>query len=142
MTFTSRRHALYTREQLDAARAAWTAGEFSDEWRPWRHMAAMEAGIIVPPKGTKWDQWDDERPSERAQIVRAMRETPRALEAAIKAPNVRSWAAVIAQLVRRRETVTDDVDHSERQWATTKRVEPRQATYRLAEIIDTIAGSR
>ena len=68
-----------TREQLEASRAAWDAGDFGPSWKPWRHLAAMEAGIIVPPSGSRWDQWDDDEPSERALIARAIEETPDAL---------------------------------------------------------------
>jgi hypothetical protein len=138
-SFTSRRHALYTPEQMADARAAWDAGRFSDEWRLWRHLAAMEAGIIVPPKGDSYDSWDDDQPSERAQLIRAIRETPRALEAAIRAPNVHSWSAVIAQLVRRREGINADLDREER--LHRDEPTPQQATYRLREILDVIGQS-
>lgn len=138
-SFTQRPQHLYTREQMADARAAWDAGRFSPEWRHFRHLAAMEAGIIVPPVGSDMDQWDDEHPSERAQIVRAIRETPKALEAALKAPKVHSWAAVIAQLVRRRESIGNDLDLEK---AHRRGPDARQATRRLSEILQVIGDSR
>ena len=100
---------LYTAEQMEAARAAWETGHFSDEWRDWRHLAAMEAGIIAAPEGTEWDQWDDDEPSQRAMLIRAIRETPDLLRAAIRAPGVHSWAAVIAILVRGRDDMREQL---------------------------------
>lgn len=142
MSFTKQNHRLVTREQLYASQAAWTAGRFSDEWKPWRNLAALQAGIIVPPEGSAMDQWDDEKPSERAQIIRAIRETPKALRAAICAPNVHSWSAVIAQLVRRREDVARDLDLEDAELRREKaRATAHQDTYRLREILDVIGQS-
>ena len=54
-----------------AALDAWTAGDFSDEWRPYRHEAAMR-GMIYPPEGTRFDSWDDPEPSQRALLARPL----------------------------------------------------------------------
>jgi len=102
MTAPTKRRT-YSRTDWEAAQAAWTAGRFSPEWRDWRHLAAMEAGIIDAPEGSEWDQWDDDEPSQRAILVRAIRETPALLRTAIRTPRVHSWAAVIAILVRGRD---------------------------------------
>ena len=107
MTHPTKRRT-YSRDQWEAAQAAWAG--FSSEWRDTRHLAAMEAGIIVPPEGSEWDSWADESPSERAIIIRAIRETPALLRSAIRSPRVHSWAAVIAVLVRHRDEMRLDAD--------------------------------
>lgn len=83
----------YTLEQIEEAKAAWD--DFSDEWSPWRQMAATGPGIIYPPDGTKWDQWDDAHPSQRAMLIRAIRETPDLLRWAIRGVKSPSWSSVI-----------------------------------------------
>jgi hypothetical protein len=132
-----------TREQLEASRRAWEVGHFGAEWKPWRHLAAMEAGIVMPPEGGEWDTWDDDDPSERAIIGRAIRDTPDVLRQAICSPNVRSWAAVVAIVVRWRDQRMSAIERDEREYLARKRREnrPRQATYRLREILDQIANS-
>ena len=90
----------FTRSDLDAANRAWDEGEFSSEWRDIRHKAAM-GGLIYPPSGTRWDSWEDDSPSQRAMLIRAIRETPRLLERCIVgAP---SWSVVIERLTRSRD---------------------------------------
>lgn len=133
-----------TREQYDASRQAWDAGHFRvDVWREWRHLAAMQAGIVMPPEGTEWDSWADENPSERAIVVRAIRETPDALRKAICTPGVHSWAAVIAVLLRGRDRSAADLDERQREVALARRYEatPVQATVVLREILDVIGQS-
>jgi len=95
----------------------------------------MEAGIVNAPLGTAWDQWDDDQPSERAIIVRAIREAPGLLRVALRSPRVFSWAAVVAILVRGRDTMLTDAgrevveaDPTPRQAVTTIR--------RLMAVID------
>lgn len=130
-----------TREQFDAAQAAWKAGHFGDVWRPWRHLAAMEAGIVMPPDGDQWDTFEDD--SERAIIGRAIHDTPDVLRDAICSPNVRSWAAVVAIVLRWRDRRMGEIERDERDYEARKHREnaPRQATYRLREILDQIGGS-
>ena len=104
-----------TPEQWADAQASWKAGEpWASEWREWRHLAATEAGIIDAPEGSQWDQWDDDEPSQRAILIRAIRETPDLLRSAIRAPGVRSWAAVCAVLVRGRDRIREAAD--DRDW--------------------------
>ena len=102
-TDTKSHRRLYTAKDMADSRIAWNTGHFSDEWRDWRHLAAMEASIIAPPDGTEWDNWSDDEPSQRAMLIRAIRETPALLSGAIRSPGVHSWAAVIAVLVRGRD---------------------------------------
>jgi hypothetical protein len=112
MTSSTKRRRL-SKAELDASNAAWEAGRFSDEWLPFRRLAANEAGIIMPPDGTAGDQWNDDHPTQRAELIRAIRETPNALRAAIQAPGVHSWAAVIAVLLRGRDQLAEDIDAAE-----------------------------
>jgi hypothetical protein len=112
MTSPTRRRTV-TRQQLDESRAAWDAGDFSDEWKPWRHLAAMESGVIFPPDGTKWDSWGDDAPSQRAMLIRAIRETPEALRTAILTARRPTWEAVIEGLLGIRDRITEDVIRSE-----------------------------
>lgn len=97
------RSRTFSHQQLVEAQQAWDQGGFTEEWRDWRHLAAMQAGIIVPPQGSGYDSWADDRPSERALLIRAIRETPDLLKEAILSPKVHSWAAVIAIVVRGRD---------------------------------------
>jgi hypothetical protein len=72
-------------------------------------MAAMEAGIIYPPEGTGWDQWDDDHPSQRAILIRAIRETPVLLERCIREARQPSWAVVIEALLHGRDAMRSDI---------------------------------
>lgn len=89
------------------ALAQWEAGHFSDEWRPWRHRAAMR-GMIYPPDGSRHDSWDDDSPSQRALLVRAMRDTPRLLEMAID--HSRSWGEVIRYVLSQRDEWREELN--------------------------------
>ena len=139
-TDTKSHRRLYTASQLAESRVAWDTGHFSDEWRDWRHMAAMQAGIIVPPEGTEWDSWSDDEPSQRAMLIRAIRETPALLSAAIRSPGVHSWAAVIAVLLRGRDERRADRDREAtwqergRTWEPT----PQEAAMALTRIRDLV----
>lgn len=96
----------YSREAWLEAQQAWKDAEFSSEWKPWRHKAAMECGIIYPPAGTKWDSWEDDNPSQRAILIRAIREQPGVLSGCFRGS--KTWADVIAKLVRRRDEIRED----------------------------------
>ena len=102
----------FSRDQWEASLAAWEAGEFSDEWKPYRHAAAMR-GFPYPPSGSKWDAWDDDSPSQRAMLIRAIRETPALLSRCIA--RSRSWSEVIAQLTGARDSWRADVGLIEEQ---------------------------
>jgi len=86
----------YSRADLDAAKAAWDAAEFSDEWMPFRELAAQR-GILYPPSGTRWDSWEDQPPSQRAILVRAIRDVPRLLGECIRRSS--SWSEVVSHLL-------------------------------------------
>ena len=55
-----------------------------------------DAGWHYPPSGTRWDSWDDDAPSQRAILIRALRETPTLLAKCVK--GAKSWSVVIDRL--------------------------------------------
>ena len=134
---------LYTPREMAEAREAWLAAMPSkaerDEWRDWRHLAAMEGGIIVPPKGTKWDQWDERDPSERAIIARAIRETPKLLREAIAAPGPASWAKVVAIVCRARDDWGEQADREE-EWERQRRKEREPGIDESMEVLSSVLG--
>jgi len=101
----------YSRVHFEEAQRLWTDGDFSAEWKPFRHAAAMR-GFIYPPDGSKWDGWDEREPSQRAVLIRAIREQPVALMAAIN--RSRSWHDVIGQVIAANEELIVDVGLAER----------------------------
>ena len=132
----------FTRQQLEDSRAAWDAGDFSDEWRDWRHLAAMQAGIIDPPEGSKWDSWGDDDASDRALLIRAIREQPKALRAALTSGRCHTWKQVIREVVQERDRMTEDVYDREREAAHVRRqqVSRDEAATTLRRIRELIGG--
>lgn len=131
---TGTRQRTITRQQLDESRAAWDAGDFSPEWKPWRHMAAMQAGIIMPPDGTRWDQWNDESPSQRAMLIKAVRETPELLRTAIRNARRPSWAAVLEGVLHGWGDLSDEVDERVRHIDRSGDITHQQASDTLRRI--------
>jgi hypothetical protein len=128
----------FSRSHWEAALEAWDAGGFSDEWKPFRHQAAMR-GIIYPPDGTKWDSWEDENPSERAILIRAIRETPALLREAIARRD--SWAGVVQYVVHRRDAWRAELAEAERDEPDPDLPSQRESTIALKRILDRIAWS-
>ena len=128
----------FSRSAWDEAQELWRTGEFSDEWREVRHQAAMR-GMLYPPEGTKFDSWDDDAPSQRAMLIRAIRETPSMLAVAIS--RSQTWGEVIAYLIRRRDDWRAEMDARER-LVDFERTTPRQAIMSIAAIFDRIDESR
>lgn len=121
---TMQRHTpTFDRETWLRAVAAWEAGRFGPEWADWRLLAAR-AGIIFPPNGSPDDSWSDARPSQRAVIIRAIRETPRLLRWALGRPGVRSWGDVIEHLLSGRDAMALDADRRADDWQRQKRGDP------------------
>ena len=94
----------YQREHIVESRRRWDEGEFGPEWAPYRTQAAGR-GFIFPPGGSRHDSVEDQPPSQRAIIHRAIEDTPRLLRDSIG--RSQSWGEVVAQLLaeldRRRE---------------------------------------
>lgn len=130
----------FSRDAWNEAQALWKAGEFSDEWKTVRHQAAFR-GMIYPPTGTKWDSWEDDEPSQRAMLIRAIRETPELLSRCIG--RSRSWSQVIERLMAERDELREE------RWRQTRQVDrdrdeatPRQATTTILGILERIWESR
>lgn len=137
---TSRRTV--TKERWDAAQQAWAAGGFSDEWREWRHLAAMKAGIVEPPTGTQWDSWADDEPSQRAMLVRAIRETPDALRTAIQRAPRPTWEAVIEGVLQDRDRLGADADRREQEWDADRRRPMAPLSDTLGVVLDSLGVRR
>jgi hypothetical protein len=120
------------------ARSAWDAGRFGSEWADWRLLAA-KAGILFPPDGSPDDSWGADSPSQRAIIVRAIRETPRLLRWAIGGRQVRSWGDVIERLLMGRDLMALDADQRETDWTLTKA--RRGAMTPISDMLGTVADS-
>lgn len=72
----------FSREDVQAANAAWVEGGFDPRWQAFRELASGR-GILYPPSGTKRDSWEDDAPSQRAILWRAIDETPELLRRCI-----------------------------------------------------------
>jgi len=134
-SFTKQR--TYDRETWNRAAAAWRSGAFGPEWPDWRNLAG-KAGIIFPPDGSPDDSWSDASPSQRALVIRAIRETPRLLRWALTRPGVHSWGDVIEHLLTGRDRLALDVDQREEEWTTIKRGD---APVRLGAVLATVVDS-
>lgn len=126
----------FSRETWIEAMAAWEAGGYGPEWADWRLLAA-KAGIIFPPDGTAEDSWGDDSPSQRAMVIRAIRETPTLLRAAIEAPGVRSWFDVLARLLGDLGEMAAGVRRAEAEW-TREKGRPAEP---IASVIGTLRDS-
>ena len=131
----------FGRETWETAQAAWTAGGFSPEWRDLRHVMALN-GAIFPPAGTALDSWDDDPPSQRAIIIRAIRDTPTLLRrCAIGCP---SWSVLVVRLMRAVNEWREEAAASEAEATRRRRDERptnRDSLMSLASIIRRIGDS-
>ena len=137
------RQLTYSKQDYEDAQAAWAAGHFSAEWTYWKRLAAREAGILWPPSGTEHDSWEDASPSQRAVLVRAIRETPNLLEKAIRAEGPPTWSRVVGRLFSARDAMRDRLDESDGREAALRSLEPspRQATRSIKDILTVIGDS-
>lgn len=131
----------FSRAEYNEAMAEWAAGDFSEEWRSFRHQAAMK-GIIHPPAGTKLDSWDDDDPSDRALLIRAIRETPNYLQQCID--KSKGWPEVVARVIRQRDE-TIELREADERFSRSKRerdeLDHSGAAMTIAEIFGRIADS-
>jgi hypothetical protein len=129
----------YDRETWNRADAEWRAGRFGPEWPDWRNLAG-KAGIIFPPAGSPDDSWTDASPSQRAIVIRAIRETPRLLRWALARPGISSWGDVIEHLLSGRDRLGMDADRRADEWATVKRTDrPTRIGDVLAVVSDSLS---
>jgi hypothetical protein len=130
----------YSRSDWNAAQEAWR--DFSDEWRDFRHQAAMR-GILFPPSGTKYDSWEDDSPSQRAILIRAIREQPTLLRHAIGHSS--SWHQVIDLVTRARDDWRDrqlDLEYDERREKAAMTADYGESVTVLSAILARIGDAR
>jgi hypothetical protein len=129
-----------TYSQADWTRALreWREGEFATEWREYRHQAAMR-GMILPPEGTKWDSWDDDHPSQRAMLIRAIRETPDLMTHAISVST--SWGQVLDVILGKRDEWREELNRPV-QRDPEDRAQYRGAMMSIAQILERIDHAR
>ena len=137
MSASFTRQRTYDRETYLRARDAWDAGRFGPEWPDWRGLAG-KAGILFPPDGTATDSWADAHPSQRAIVIRAIRETPKLLRWALTRPGITSWGDVIGHLLTGRDALALDADQRADEWQAVKRGD---APVRLGDVLGTISNS-
>lgn len=130
----------YSRSEWIAAAEAWLAVRLGPRWEPFRRQAA-ERGILWPPSGSRWDAYDDPRPSQVAVIGQAIDDTPDLLRAAIASS--RSWSQVVGVIIRERAAYRERAALAERDdtWDRQDEPTPREATVALKHIIDRIRDS-
>lgn len=91
-----------------AVNQAWATGGYGSRWDRIR-MAAAERGFAYPPKGTADDDRDDESPSPRAIIWRALTDNPKQLEAIVWRST--SWYDVVHRIVGLEERLRMEAEH-------------------------------
>ncbi len=129
----------YSRADWLAAQASWEG--FSPEWRELRHAMAMR-GVIFAPAGSEFDSWEAGNPSQRAVLIRAIREQPTLLEGC--AHGAKSWSDVIERLFRARDDWREEAAEHEAELARLRLEERevnREAMVRIADIVATIGAS-
>jgi hypothetical protein len=133
----------FSRSDWEAAQASWAG--FSPEWRDLRHAMALQ-GCIFAPSGTEWDSWEDDSPSQRAMLIRAVREQPALLARCV--PGARSWQQLLERLLARRDDWREELAAREADAARQRAAEDagRRAgasdAQSLASIIERLAASR
>lgn len=130
----------FSREAFLHSQQLWKDGGFGPEWAFYRQRAA-DRGFIFPPTGSKYDSIEDDQPTQRAVVYRALDETPELLVRAISL--ARSWSNVVAVLLQGRDGMREDADLREKDivWNRRDELQPRQALERLDSIFRKIKDS-
>ncbi len=97
----------YSKPQMVAAKRAWSSYP-PLTWNPW-HELAKKAGIVFPPSGSLGDSCDVPQPSQRAIIVRAMRDTPLLLRWAILGAEP-SWCSIVGRVFSGLDEMREQAD--------------------------------
>lgn len=129
----------YSRSDWEAAQASWAG--FSGEWRELRHLMAMQ-GAIFAPSGTALDSWEDDSPSQRAVLIRAIREQPSLLMRCAR--GARSWQHLVDRLFSARDDWREEAALREAGALAARRADrelDRRAMRRLSDVLATIADS-
>jgi hypothetical protein len=99
----------------------------------------MELGVIFPPSGDRFDSWEDDNPSQRAILIRAIRETPELLGRCFRGS--RSWSDVIAKLTRARDDWRAEQRELEFCQPAVNAPSDREAVVALRRILERIGDS-
>jgi hypothetical protein len=129
---------LFNRHSFEQAQREWRAGEYGPEWEPFR-LAAAHQGFIHPPGGERFDSRDDQFPSRRAIVWRAIEDNPRALMRIIN--RSRSWTEVVAGIIELEGRIRSEIDEQEREVAVRRVRDPERnvAAESLGQIMRRIA---
>lgn len=132
----------YTRETWLAASAAWHEGEFEeDAWRAVR-VAAAQRGMLYPPSGSRHDDTDAARPSQRAIVWLALDWTPGELLLVIGRSS--TWSQVVDGLMSSVNSRRDELDEADleslRRAEAERWADRRAAPKRLGDILRRAAG--
>jgi hypothetical protein len=85
----------YDRETYVKAQQAWADIRLVG-WERIREAAA-KSGMLFPPKGTRWDSWNDPQPSQVAKVEQARQENEPELLRIIR--RSRSWNQVVGAVM-------------------------------------------
>lgn len=135
MSYTHQR--TYSAADYHEAQRQWNTGSYGPEWEPWRRLA-QRAGLLYPPKGSVHDTWDTPSPSQRALVVRAMREMPQTLRWAL-GRSVQSWSDVLTAVHAERDTLRQSIEADEA--PATPAPGHREAAMSLAAVFERVATS-
>lgn len=128
----------YSRDDYFRSRREWA--DYGSEWQSIRRLAA-ERGMLFPPSGTKHDDRDAEKPSQRAIVYRALEDNPTELRKIVSRSS--SWSQVVDRIMGFEERLRANVRDDERDANFDREGWPdhRQAVMRLASILQRIEDS-
>lgn len=131
----------FDRETFLAARLAWETGEFGWQWQHFRRLAA-ERGYIFPPTGSRHDDRESAKPSQRAIVWAAIEENPTELERIVR--RCRSWHQVVDQIIGMEARLAEDagLTESDARWERDHRPTHREAAMSVGDILERLATSR
>ena len=132
----------YDRATWLQAKAAWDEGDFGLEWQPYREAMA-ERGWLWPPVGTRWDQREDEEPSQRAVIWRGITDRPETTLTIVR--RSRNWSQVAVAVMQTEDRLREDIDLAEREQRLDDdevRIGHRESVMVLAGVLKRIDDSR
>lgn len=130
----------YSRSEWQAAQQAWRDLNVSSEWGPVIELA-RQSGMLYPPAGTHFDEWNDPEPSQWAVVCREFYDYRAKLEEAIRAS--RSWREVVAWILHDRSWREELGALSEKDaaWAKAQEPTPREAAETIGSFLRKIADS-
>jgi hypothetical protein len=128
----------YDRDTFLGAREAWA--DFGPEWAEVRRLS-WDRGYPYPPAGTKHDDRDDENPSQRAIVYRALEDNPTELRRIVG--RCRSWSAVVDQVIGLESRLREDADYADRESDAEREDRPTygEAVTSLKAVLDRMASS-